>query len=479
MHAAITSRSVSLPLVMDARGYVAPPTVWPSSLALTPAHHASSGKSIGNVPANGALWLPGWGTFLSSSAIVNNHVETPPSPAGKKTSSEAAMVRGADGAGRGVMEDEDERWRWLGVLTAMSARAEDSTPFLRLGGSPHTDMSGVCHEVSRAEHRGRSSSFSGNAGGGSSGGGGQATSPKSAKAASLWRAQQKALVEAVLEEGIRMVHVPGLEGSATASAGTGPESGGGAGGGGGTAASWPGPAGYSFVCWMRFNPPEPNSAATAGGGGLGPPSSINGGRGDAPYEFGAPEAMKAWGADAARAAALSAAVAAASVFPTATAIPMASAGIASDASGLLGADSSPGGEVVVEDSGDVRAVSKSPMLVSTATPDRSVNAVAEKAAADWMAAAGRLDTARVERRQSVDSAYSAFSGREAEEDETVVRPHLPGRQVYIYVYMFIYPFFLLVLIVFYIVPNWLIPVTTVTLYPSFFLGSHYALNEYA
>ncbi|CAM9539423.1 unnamed protein product, partial [Laminaria digitata] len=54
-------RSATLPLVMDSRGHVAPPTAWPAHLALPP----SSSRGLGGVAAAGApLWLPGWGTFL-------------------------------------------------------------------------------------------------------------------------------------------------------------------------------------------------------------------------------------------------------------------------------------------------------------------------------------------------------------------------------------------------------------------------------
>lgn len=402
-----TYRSITLPLVMDSRGHVAPPTVWPSGLALSPPGHRSGREATATI---GALWLPGWGTFLSSSAA-----------GGASKSAGIVTVAGKSligGAGQGWLEDEDERWRWLGVLTAMSAHTEDSTPFLRLGGSPHTDMSGIFHEVSRAGQRGRANSFSSNLGGAPT----SSTASGATSKGTLWRGQQKALVEAALEEGVRMVHVPGLEGSATAGTGTGAGSGGGSsaggggGGSGGSGASWPGPAGYSFMCWMRFNPPEPGSGVSTN-----PPAS--GARGDTPFEGGPPEAMKAWGADAERAAALAAAVAAASAFPTVTAVPIATAGVASDANGLLAAVLPAGAEL--EDNGELPPVAKSPVLGSLGSPDRgAATVVGEKAAADWIA-----NATKVERRTSTGSVDSGHGWRATEEDESVPRPHLPGRRV--------------------------------------------------
>lgn len=443
-------RSVSLPLVMDSRGYIAPPTVWPSSFAVAPAHHTAGSfqrQALGSATANinGALWLPGWGTFIPSSPqgmkMTRSSGSSPGSPVIKALSGE----RGEEGRdaselrGRGAEDDESERWRWLGVLTAMSeSAADDATPFLRLGGSSHTDMSGICHEVSTAEHRGRSGSFSVSA----SGAAGGAHSPPSGKSTPVWRGQQKALVEAALEEGMRMVHVPGLEGNSTAGTGTGADSTGGAGGAGaGTGASWPGPAGYSFVCWMRFNPPDPSVAAAAAaaagaskGTGSTPTTSA------VPFEFGAPEPMGAWCADVSRATASSAPIAAAtSAYPQATVIPMTATGIGSDASGSLGgaaaaADGTvPVGEAVLEDDGDLPPVPvRSPMLVSVnSSPrgERGGNAAAEKEVPDWMTNSTRSDSGKSERRQSIGSVDSGQGGPGAEEDESVVRPHLPGRQV--------------------------------------------------
>ncbi|CAM9400736.1 unnamed protein product, partial [Scytosiphon promiscuus] len=207
-------RAITLPIVVDSRGNVAPPTAWPLRFALPPPDHHHAGHRGGK-----AFWLPGWGTFV------------PPS-----FGDGGAVVRTADD-GAAAAAAAATPWPWLGVLSAMSARAEESTPFLRLGGSACTDMSSLCHEISRAAWRDADGS------------------------GKLWRGQQKALVEAALEEGVRMVHVPGLEGSASASFGDG--------GGGGAApdgASWPGPAGYSFACWMR---PWNDAVAAVAGAGAG------------------------------------------------------------------------------------------------------------------------------------------------------------------------------------------------------------------
>ncbi|CAN0054041.1 unnamed protein product, partial [Discosporangium mesarthrocarpum] len=167
-------------------------------------------------------------------------------------------------AGVGARWDD---WGCVELLVRMCAKGADATPYLRLGGRESTDMAGICHEVTRAGQRAAvaaaaaaeaaadsssapSSSTTGPGPGGAPGGG-------TAQGA-VWRAQRCSLVETALEEGVRFVHVPGLEGPGPGGVvATGAI--GGVGGGGGT---WPGASGYSFSCWMRFDP-SMSAAATA------------------------------------------------------------------------------------------------------------------------------------------------------------------------------------------------------------------------
>lgn len=357
---------------MDSRGYVAPPTVWPLDLALAPPGIVGEGRaSLAKTTAPGALWLPGWGTFRSPSIA-----------AGGPATTASAMSSPAGGG-------EDDQWPWLGVLTAMSARAEDSTPFLRLGGSPHTDMSNVCHEVSRASRRGSSSSGSrfDKSGNSAASAGGQG--------ATLWRGQQKALVEAALDEGVRMVHVPGLEGSSSSGTGAGTGSGvgsgsasGGSGGGGG--ASWPGPAGYSFACWLRFNPPT-------GAGGASGASEV---RGDGGGSYGnePPEDMKAWREDEQKA------------MKTAVAI----------AKALSGTDGSSGGGKATDTMANQRDMGAGGED-ELAGDDVEVSED-RVSPGSGRGSGGTATDGGVERGESVDSTRVDGGG-------SVPRPHVPGRQV--------------------------------------------------
>ncbi|CAN0054109.1 unnamed protein product, partial [Discosporangium mesarthrocarpum] len=76
-------RSITLPLMMDAKGRVAPPTLWPAGIALppsttvpSPAPPSTAGGGspavlggavaapISGVGEGGSVWLPGWGTFM-------------------------------------------------------------------------------------------------------------------------------------------------------------------------------------------------------------------------------------------------------------------------------------------------------------------------------------------------------------------------------------------------------------------------------
>ena len=347
-------RSVTLPLVMDSRGHVAPPTVWPAGLARPPA--GSDGE---------AFWLPGWGTFV------------PPSIGGELAASAVTTTAAP--------------WPWLGVLAAMSARSEESTPFLRLGGSANTDMSSLCHEVSRAGWR-----FGG--GGLSSTGSVSSSAAEDADGAGkLWRGQQKALVEAALEEGVRMVHVPGLEGSASAVSGDG--------GGGGAlpeGSSWPGPSGYSFACWMRFNPP--------GGGGS---------DGDSRSEQELPENMRSWSEDAGRVAVAGAAVGAAAA--------AAAAGAGGGTGGRNSAEVAESEDVEAseEDAGVFAADGRSAAAAATGSADKSSPSAGAGSGATTSVAAAAAGSSNLEKRASVDSA----SGRRGDKDDDGPGPHLPGRQV--------------------------------------------------
>lgn len=425
-------RSATLPLVIDSRGHVAPPTAWPANLALPPS---SSGGAGG---FGAPLWLPGWGTFM------------PPPVAADGVVSLAAGVELGAGS-EAVIEGcgKDAAWPWLGVLAAMSAAAEESAPFLRLGGSPETDMSSLCHEISRAGWRGRS---------GSSGGGGMSSSDIGGgggvgKGATLWRGQQKALVEAALEEGVRMVHVPGLEGNASASSG---EGGGGAsggigggggggngvGGGSGTGAPWPGPAGYSFTCWMRFKPP----AGAGGGSGRG---GVGGGDRSMYYE-GPPEDMASWSADAVKAAATASVTAAAAMATAASSAPLGSGG-GSYGSGMgissnsVSSGSGGGGrageqserEMPEAASGGEEGLAavdlgKASMEGDTPMPRRGSGGVGGGSGLSSGGGVGGDDSGvggegsyKFERRGSTDSA----GGRKGTRDDDGPCAHLPGRQV--------------------------------------------------
>lgn len=386
---------------MDSRGYVAPPTVWPLDLALAPpgtirVDPASLSKTAAT---DGALWLPGWGTFLSPSIAAAGGLATIASATIASATIASGMMASAtiatstDGAG-----GKDDPWPWLGVLTAMSACAEDSTPFLRLGGSPHTDLSNVCHEVSTAGRRGSSSSGSrfdksGNNTAASAGGHGVAT---------LWRGQQKALVEAALDEGVRMVHVPGLEGSTSSGTGVGTGSGGGSGGvsggggsgggSGGGGASWPGPAGYSFACWMRFNPPTGAASGASGARG-------DGGAGGS-FGDGSPEDMMAWREDAKKAAKTAAAVATA---------------VSGNGGGGVGGG---GGKTTgITSRLDMAAEGEEELAGD------GVDVSADRASpGSGRGSGGTAADGGVERGESVDA--SKVDG-----DGSVPRPHLPGRQV--------------------------------------------------
>lgn len=346
-------RSFTLPLVMDSRGHVAPPTVWPAGLAVPPLAHSGDGE---------AFWLPGWGTFVSPFAA-------------------------GDGTMVSTVENDaaSSPWPWLGVLAAMSACAQESTPFLRLGGSATTDMSSLCHEVARAGWR---------SGAGLSSAGSVSSSTEDADGAgNLWCAQQKALVEAALEEGLRMVHVPGLEGSASAASGDG-------GGSGATpdGSSWPGPSGYSFACWMRFNPPSAAGAGAASGGldRSGPSEGAT-----------LPADMKAWNEDAGRAAAMGAAAAAAAAAVGATSTGRKSVEITTE-------------DGLVETSGeDRRGFSSDGRATVTNSTDKGSPEVGVSAAA------GADGSSNVDTRSSLGSS----SGRKGELDDDGPRPHLPGRQV--------------------------------------------------
>lgn len=450
---------------MDSRGFVAPPTVWPAGLAMPP--RAAFGCGLRNAKmavGESALWIPGWGTYWSSEATCNAIVKS------KKPTLLVESVgpgSGLPGEGKNIDVSDcdfnaDEPWRWLGVLSALSTSSPtfsraadiDSTPFMRLGGSARTDLSAVCHEMSRAAHRGSftssgpwpSSSGSGNGGPGlNSSSSGSGTNGSGGKMP-LWRAQQKALVEAALEEGIRLVHVPGLEGSV--STGTGPggsgsgSSGGGSSGsnstgsgGGGSGAAWPGPAGYSFMCWMRFNPPDPPLAANPGeGAAVGKRGGIAGlGRagGAAGLEYnGPPEPMQAWGAETGKGATST---------PVAAISPLdLQAGENSGTSNAAAGDHDENIDAVagdLEENGEMSS-EKSPVMRSVASPERGITAAPEKmgTAIDGGAGAGVGSVAgaspvlnrSAEHRPSMDSSAE----RLAEEDESVPRPHLPGRQVY-------------------------------------------------
>lgn len=451
---------------MDSRGHVAPPTAWPAHLALPP----SSSRCPGGVAAPGApLWLPGWGTFLPPPVAANGVVSL--------SAGVGAGVGVGVGAGpEAVMSGsaKDAAWPWLGVLAAMSAAAEESAPFLRLGGSPETDMSSLCHEVSRAGWRGRSASSGGmsssdnNAGGGAGGGAG--------KGATLWRGQQKALVEAALEEGVRMVHIPGLEGNASASSGEGgggasggSSSGGGSSGsagsgGSGTGAPWPGPAGYSFTCWMRFKPPSGAGGSGGGGGG-----GAGGGNGAVYYE-GPPEDMASWSADAVKAAATASVTAAAAVAATAgsASAPLSSGGGGGNGSysGSVGGNSGGGGIVsgagvsvgggngsggraggsgavggvgelserdLLDASGEEggSAVDLGRVSVDSDSPmprrGSGGGSLGGGVAGDNDSAPGGEGSFKIERRGSADSA----GGRRGTRDDDGPSLHLPGRQVYL------------------------------------------------
>lgn len=348
-------RSVTLPLVMDSRGHVAPPTVWPAGLAVPPLAHSGDGE---------AFWLPGWGTFVSPSSATGGGM----------------MVSTVDNN-----DAASAPWPWLGVLAAMSACAQESTPFLRLGGSANTDMSSLCHEVARAGWRS-------GVGLSSSGSLSSSAAEDADGAGNLWIAQQKALVEAALEEGLRIVHVPGLEGSASAASGDG-------GGGGATpdGSSWPGPSGYSFACWMRFNP--------SGAGGEG---AVSGGldRSGTPGEGPTlPADMKAWNEDAGRAAATGATAAAA-------------AAVGATSTGRKSVEISEGDlvETSGEDSGGFSSDGRAAGTNSTdkGSPDADVSPAAD---ADG--------SSNVDMRSSLGST----SSRKGELEDDGPRPHLPGRQV--------------------------------------------------
>lgn len=357
--------------MIDVRGYAAPPTVWPAELAF-PVHSPDAATNIssggaGEEPKNGAAWLPGWGTFIPPAlGDHNGH---------------------SKGAGP---------WSWLGVLTAMSACAEDSAPFSRLGGSPETDMSSLCHEVSGA--RPGTENAGGSVGSGSN------------KGSTLWQAQQKALVEAVIEEGLRMVHVPGLEGNASAGIGDSGGGisggaigggiggsggiGGGGGGGGDAGAAWPGPAGYSFACWMRFNPPKWVGE--------------NGCSGE-----GSPEVMKAWGVDAGRAV----------MRAVATGATLSAAVAEGGGEGVKCGNSGEPGEIDLEaaDEGLLEAdVAGSAAVAAKISPNRSrgVRAVATTPERD-----GSFGLA--DKRTSVESS----SSRCLDGDDDGPFPHPPDRQV--------------------------------------------------
>lgn len=440
-------RSVTLPLLMDSRGHVAPPTVWPVELAL-PATSAgiSSLHAIRAIAAavkssGKAFWLPGWGTFLSppQSGETNGMVTTKPAIGG----STKGLGFGANGP-----------WPWLGVLTAMSAAAEDSTPFMRLGGSPNTDMSSLCHEVSRAGWRGGASGSSGSgswsgsnnpssndiAGGGGSGGG-----AGGGKGGALWRGQQKALVEAALEEGLRMVHVPGLEGSASAGFGDGGGSssggggggssgaGGSSGGGGGSGgAPWPGPAGYTFTCWMRFNPPASGDGAEGGVFGAGNSAAnggrvMNGGLGDGSGGgWTRPERMQAWGVDVGKTTAAAAAAAAA----------IAAAATAGTGGGGLAAGVGGGDRKKLRD----RVPTENDLLEAATAKEEGFDVDGAEgislekvsptrdrgATVDISSVNAGMEGLKLEKRGSVEST----SGRGAGEgDVDDPRPHMAGRQV--------------------------------------------------
>lgn len=432
------------------------------------------------------LWVPGWGTFFLGEAPgtavkASNFAAVKPSvllgdskllPAPLQTTGlsrngspwvgqAGERQKGKARDGSKCDPDEKEHWEWLNVLSAMSTSPSrsasiDSTPFLRLGGSVHTDMSGLCHEVSRAPHRGSTGANGSGAsaingsnspGRGVSGGGGKGP---------LWRLQQKALVEAALEEGLRLVHVPGLEGSAWAGAGPG---GGGSGGvgsgggggssvgssGGGNGAPWPGPAGYSFVCWIRFNPPEallPASVTAAAARSRGGAGRGRGGGGTVPEAEKLPEMMQSWGVDATKA-----------LRPGASAASAEGQGVEAGGAGgdpVGGAapvDHDEHGELglgELDEGGDLSS-DKSPVLRSIASPGRGGGlgtAAAEKMAASKEGSTGAgagvsggsggvgsaspgSGRAHADRRGSMDIGGE----RLAEEDESVPRPHVPGRQV--------------------------------------------------
>ena len=359
--------------MIDARGHAAPPTVWPAELALPPPATGAKvgGSGRASEQADRAVWLPGWGTFV-------------PPPVGDGGGDSTASEKGGD------------IWAWLGVLAKMAECAEDSTPFSRLGGSPSTDMSSLCHDVSGAR------------GGDNSRGGGSG----SEKGPTLWRAQQKALVETAIEEGFRLVHVPGLEGNASMGAGDsggggiGGVSGGGLGGGGpggvDGGASWPGPIGYSFACWMRFNPP------TRWG---------SDGSGEEP-----PQDMKAWSADVGRAVMI-------------PATPIAASAAGNRGGGGGGGRSRNPSESDLETADEGLPGADGAAAENKMSPSRArVVAAATTFSSPNRGRAGAADgLGKSEKRGSVDSSsgrgVDSSSGRGVDGDEDRPFPHPPGRQV--------------------------------------------------